>query len=329
MLLVVINLSLGDNSVLMNCNFKSMLNKITLNQGTLSILFLLLPLLYSPSVKAQCAGSDVSVSNCSKENDQFVDLFDVLGGTPQSGGTWSSNDQDSGLDAVTGMLDTYEIVTGGVFEYTYSINGDNSCADNTAVVTLTLGSYAGSDNDNAVVCADTELINLFQFSGGDPSPTIDGTWSSLTLPDDVLSGANNRFLDVSGVSPGRYDFMYTVPAYGNCPATTSSVSLEVAKTSDSGTSTEPVLCESADLSALTNYNLRDALTGEDPNGTWSDTSTSTTNEISNPGDSRINIERLNTTFGPGTYSFTYTVNPNQSNLLGQRDHDQHFNRRCD
>jgi len=283
-----------------------MLKKTTLHGYSFSALFLLLPLLYSPIISAQCAGDDASLSYCSKEEGQFIELSEILGGTPQSGGTWSDNDQDRGLNTATGTLDTYAVMTGGVFEYTYTISDDN-CTDTTAVVTLTLGAYAGHDNNNAVVCADTDRVNLFQFSGSSPSPTIDGEWSSLSLPDDVLSGPNKRFFEVSEVMPGRYDFIYTVPAYDDCPASKSTVVLEVAETPDSGTFVQPVFCESDDLSNFTNYNLREVLVGEDPGGIWSETSA--TNEISGFGDSYINLERLRNTIGPGIYSFTYTVNP--------------------
>ncbi|WP_031428005.1 gliding motility-associated C-terminal domain-containing protein [Flavimarina sp. Hel_I_48] len=284
-----------------------MSKKTTFNWGKIIFLFFLLPVLCNSTLNAQCAGEDASFSYCSKENGQFLDLFDLLQGNPIPGGVWSDNDQDRGLNTETGQLDTYAIMIGGIFEYTYTVNGDPSCPDNTSVITLTLGSYAGRDNNNAVVCADAGNVNLFQFTGSSPSPTIDGNWTAMNLPDEVLSGANNRFFDVSGTMPGRYDFMYTVPAYGDCPATSSTVVLEVAETPDSGTFVQPVFCESDDLSNFTNYNLRDVLVGEDPGGVW--TETTTTAEISGPNDSRINIERLRNTLGPGTYSFIYTVNP--------------------
>ncbi|MGB3775610.1 MAG: hypothetical protein WA951_10165, partial [Leeuwenhoekiella sp.] len=273
----------------------------------IALLFLFFSLSNISYLQAQCAGENSTISFCSKENEQFIDLYDLLGGSPQTGGTWSDNDQDRGLNTATGILDTYAIMTGGVFEYTYTIEGDDTCTDTSATVTLILGAYAGRDNNNAVVCADAGRVNLFQFSGSSPSPTIDGDWTSLTLPDDVLSGGNNRFFNVAEVMPGRYDFMYIVPAYGDCPASMSTVVIEVAEIPESGTFVQPIFCESDDLTNFTNYNLRDVLTGEDSGGIWSETTQ--TNEISGPNDSRINVERLRDDLGPGTYTFTYTVNP--------------------
>ncbi len=256
---------------------------------------------------AQCAGDDNAVEFCSKQDQQFIDLFTQLNGTPATGGTWSDDDDSGGLDnadATNGMLNTYAITKGGVFHYTYTISGDDSCTDNSATITLTLGSYAGVDNNGAVACGDDSSVNLFQFTGSSPSPTGDGSWTSPDSPNGYAGGS--RF-DASKAGKGVYTFIYTVPAQGdNCPSQSSTVQLEVVPSPQSGTAEKQVFCETQDFSGLRNYNLRSVLQNEDDDGAWSESSK--TNEISRPGDPFINLENLRD-LGPGLYDFTYTVNP--------------------
>ena len=258
-------------------------------------------------IHAQCAGEDMTTELCSKEDNQFIDLFEVLGGSPTMGGTWSDDDNSGGLDnadSTDGMLNTYKITRGGVFHYTYTVNGDASCTDNTATVTLTLGSYAGLDYDGAVACDDNSSVSLFQFTGSSPNPTADGTWMS---PDAPIGYSGGSRFDASKAGKGMYTFIYTVPAQGNCPEKTSTVELEVVPAPQSGTAENIIFCETQDFSGFRNYNLRSLLEGEDDDGAWSEGPE--TNEISRPGDPFINLERIRDNQGPGIYMFTYTVNP--------------------
>ena len=279
---------------------------ITFLGKMLCAFFLLFNAGISSKSYGQCAGEDASITSCDKESNQYIDLFAALGGSPVAGGVWFDNDNSGGLNTATGELNTWLINRGGTFSYTYTVEGETGCSDNQSTVTLTLAGYAGSDNFNAVACEDETNINLFQFVGSNPNPTLFGTWAITSGPSDALNGP--RF-NAQQAGPGSYTFTYTVDAQGSCPSTMSTVVMQVVEAPESGTVDPAVntsFCETDDLSGQTNFDLRDVLIGEDTNGVWTET---TTNEISDFNDSVINIQSIRDNFGPGIYNFTYTVQP--------------------
>ena len=279
---------------------------ITFLGKMLCAFFLLFNAGISSKSYGQCAGEDASITSCDKESNQYIDLFAALGGSPVAGGVWFDNENSGGLNTATGELNTWLINRGGTFSYTYTVEGETGCSDNQSTVTLTLAGYAGSDNFNAVACEDETNINLFQFVGSNPNPTLFGTWAITSGPSDALNGP--RF-NAQQAGPGSYTFTYTVDAQGSCPSTMSTVVMQVVEAPESGTVDPAVntsFCETDDLSGQTNFDLRDVLIGEDTNGVWTET---TTNEISGFNDSVINIQNIRDNFGPGIYNFTYTVQP--------------------
>jgi len=269
--------------------------------------------LFFPSISfSQCAGSDASITICDKEvYDQglanptgTVDLFALLGGVPVAGGTWNDDDSSGGLNTTTGLLNTWTINQGGVFNYTYTANP--TCAIPTATITVTLGGFPGNDNPSAVACDTDSSVNLFSFLGFGPSATFGGTWS-----DDNSSGAlSGQFFNASAVPTNTpFNFTYTIPAVGSCPTRSATVTITAFPSPDAGTPTNLTLCETDDFTPYTAFDLLTQLTGNDLGGTWTDITAPITGEISGALDSVINIQNINTTFGPGTYSFQYTVNP--------------------
>jgi len=279
---------------------------ITFLGKMLCAFFLLFNAGISSKSYGQCAGEDASITSCDKESNQYIDLFAALGGSPVAGGVWFDNDNSGGLNTATGELNTWLINRGGTFSYTYTVEGETGCSDNQSTVTLTLAGYAGSDNFNAVACEDETNINLFQFVGSNPNPTLFGTWAITSGPSDALNGP--RF-NAQQAGPGSYTFTYTVDSQGGCPSTMSTVVMQVVEAPESGTVDPAVntsFCETDDLSGQTNFDLRDVLIGEDTNGVWTET---TTNEISGFNDSVIDIQNIRDNFGPGIYNFTYTVQP--------------------
>ena len=279
---------------------------ITLLRKAVPLFFFLLLAGISSKAYAQCAGEDASTTSCDKETNQFIDLFAILGGSPVAGGTWTDDNNSGGLNASTGVLDTWLINRGGTFNYTYTVNGVSGCTDNSATVTVTLAGYPGRDNDDGVACETETNVNLFQFVGSSPSPTLFGTWVITNGPNAALNG---QIFNAQQAGPGIYTFTYTVDAQGSCPSAMSTVMLEVIESPESGTvdnSVNTTFCETDDLSGFTTFNLRDAITGEDNGGVWTENQT---NEINGFNDSTIDIQNIRDSFGPGTYTFTYTVQP--------------------
>lgn len=280
------------------------------NITILKLLTFLFFTFYSFNTYAQCAGDDNVIEICIKETynqglgnpDGVLDLFALLGGSPVAGGTWTDLNSSGGLNISTGLLNTWGINQSGVFNYEYTVTGVSGCTDNTAIITLTLGGYPGSDNPFAVACDNNPSVPLFSFLGSFPNPHFNGTWSGG--PPGAVTG---NFFNAQLAGQGTYILTYTVPAIGTCPSRMATVTLTVHPLPNAGTPIPLIFCETDDLSAFTNVDLFDQLTGEDGGGSWSENSG--TSELSGPGDSLIDIQNIANTFGPGTYTFTYSVNP--------------------
>ena len=280
----------------------------------LSALGLWLLSISSYQLFAQCAGTDATVTICNKETDpalQTYDLFAQLGGSPVTGGTWVSDNpinNDALIDPANGILNLWAINTADIHSFTYS---NPSCDTSSATVTIELGGYAGEDNvdGGANACQDPG-INLFAFLDNNIvglNADLNGQWvETSTTPTNALSGF---LLDATNVPGGIYTFEYTTPVVGSCPAETATVLLEIHEEPNPGVGQPINLCETDDLSGLTNVNLFDRLIGEDNNGVWSEDQA--VGQISGPSDSFINIQELYNDNGPGIYSFRYMVFPDQ------------------
>lgn len=268
-----------------------------------NILFLFICIFFSSFSNAQCAGEDAQITICDIPNpaNQSVNLFTLLGGTPTAGGIWTNLQQATGFNTNTGILNVASVNESDTYVFIYTVNNP-SCADNTATVTVTVGGYAGTNNPNASACDENDSVNLFQFVGNFPNPQLNGTWS-----DDSATGAlSGNFLDATISGLGAFQFTYTMPAIGTCPAHSAVVNLTVHPAPEPGITNDLILCDSEDLSQYSNLNLLDYIVGQDPGGDWSESGTS---ELSSPSDTFINVQNIYNTLGPGSYSFTYKVKP--------------------
>jgi gliding motility-associated-like protein len=89
------------------------------------------------NVEAQPNAGDNSVEACVA--DTSFDLFLVLGGSPDPGGTW--NDDDA-TGALTGAIFDPSLVGNGTYNFTYSFIGLVVCNDVSATVTVTVGIFS-------------------------------------------------------------------------------------------------------------------------------------------------------------------------------------------
>ena len=217
------------------------------------------------------AGTDGTLDICSDNGS--VDLFTILGNTPEIGGTWSP-----ALNSGTGIFDPL-VDTDGV--YTYTVNGLAPCNDATATVTVSVTPILNAgENGILEICDNNSTIDLFTVLGG--TPDTGGTWSP-TL--NSGTGIFDPLVDTDGV--------YTYSFSGNAPCLDSSatVTVTVNELSDAGTNATLELC-SNDSSII---DLFDSLGGTpDTGGTWSPTLASGTG-IFNP-----------TLDSQGTYTYTIT-----------------------
>ncbi|TXD82804.1 gliding motility-associated C-terminal domain-containing protein [Subsaximicrobium wynnwilliamsii] len=190
-------------------------------------------------------GTNGNVDLC--ENNATVDLFSILGGTPDSGGIWSPT-----LTSGTGVFDP-ALDPEGV--YTYSLAAEAPCEATSANVTVSLVPQPIAGNDGAItLCSDGETVNLFESLGGNPQPG--GTWSPAL---NSGSGIFNPATDPEGV------YTYTVSGTAPCDDVTANVTVSVGILPIAGSSASIEICDN-----IATIDLFNSLGGNpDVGGTWS------------------------------------------------------------
>lgn len=217
-------------------------------------------------------GTNGSISLCS--NAAAVNLFSLLGGTPQAGGTWTK----PGGGAHSG---TYQPATDAGGNYTYTVAGTGPCANQSAVVQVvrTIAPNAGT-NGSTTVCSTNGPFSLIGLLGG--SPNGSGSWL-----DPALAPTTGTFTPGTS-TPGVY--AYVVPGTAPCVNDTGFVTVTVNTAPDAGTGSSLTVCDSASP-----FQLFDLLGGTPMSGgTWT----------------RPNGTAHTGTFTPGTSQpggYTYTV----------------------
>ena len=126
-------------------------------------------------------GMDFAISVCSNQNP--VDLFDFLLGTPESGGVWSGPGITTGGD-----LGTFDPFTEPSGVYTYFVaNGSGNQCFASAEITVNLTNQLNAGTDNAVsLCSATSSVNLIGYLSG--SPDLGGIWTDASA--NVIASGN-------------------------------------------------------------------------------------------------------------------------------------------
>lgn len=224
------------------------------------------------------AGENGEAFFCS--NYPASDLFASLGGTPQSGGTWSPA-MASGMGVFNPLVDAPGV-------YTYTVGGD-LCSTDMATVTVTVvqSPDAGGPGTTLNACVTATSVDL--FTG------LDGTQGAGTWNDDNASGAlSGNIFNPSQAGFGTYNFTYTVGGgVSPCLFDTATVTVVVDPQPNAGISTA---IQSVCIS-LGTFDLFTLLDGtQQAGGDWTDADNAT---VTNPLDISA--------FTAGTYSFTYTI----------------------
>ncbi|UKN01267.1 PKD domain-containing protein [Paracrocinitomix mangrovi] len=214
-------------------------------------------------------GTNGTASVC--PSDPAFNLFDMLGGTPDAGGTWT------GPSALTGgSLGTFTpgVNTPGV--YTYSVTGTGACVAGTpatATVTVSAGSADATITPAGPFCDNAAAVTLTAVDPG-------GTWSGTGI-----TNATTGTFDPAVAGPGTHTITYTIS--GAC--------------SDVDTETITVNASAdATITAVGPFCQTDAaitLSAVDGGGTWS--GTGITNATTGTFDPAV--------AGPGTHTITYTI----------------------
>ena len=153
-----------------------------------------LTLLNNPS--APNPGTDGNTTVC--ETDPSVDLFGLLGGTPNTGGVWSP-----ALSSGTGVYNP-ALDAGGV--YTYSIT--TSCGTFSSIVDVTLNLTADATFNYS--------SDEFCLNEANPIASFDGTNGGVfTISSGGVIDATNGTIDIAGSGAGTYGVTYSTS--GPCP----------------------------------------------------------------------------------------------------------------
>ncbi|PKA97053.1 putative repeat protein (TIGR01451 family) [Flavobacteriaceae bacterium MAR_2009_75] len=177
------------------------------------------------------AGTDGTLTICEGQTVTEAQLFSQLGGTPDSGGTWSP-------------------AMAGAGTYTYTVTATAPCTvDDTSEVIVTRQDLPDAGTDGTLTICEGQTVTeaqLFSQLGGTPDPG--GTWSP------AMAGAGT--------------YIYTVAATAPCTVDdTSEVIVTQRDLPDAGTDGTLIICEGQ---TVTEAQLFSQLGGTpDTGGTWS------------------------------------------------------------
>ncbi|SIS89018.1 conserved repeat domain-containing protein [Zobellia uliginosa] len=174
------------------------------------------------------AGTDGTLSICEGSTVTEAQLFAQLGGSPDSGGTWSP-------------------ILAGAGTYTYTVSASTPCTGNDSsevVVTEETLPNAGT-NGTLTICEGSTVteVELFAQLGG--SPDAGGTWTPS------LAGGGT--------------YTYTV-GNSSCPSATATITVSEEILPNAGTDTTLTICPDT---TVTEAQLLSLLGTDDNRGTWS------------------------------------------------------------
>ncbi len=216
----------------------------------------------SPSAASVCAGETVNVA----ATPGFVNY------------DWGGGLFGQTVDLPSGM-------------FTLTITDGNGCTDEESInIQSVPAPNAGTDNSlNA--CNDGQLFNMDMLLGvHDPT----GFWTDLDVSG-VDVNVNPTATSFIGLTPGSYNFSYTVTGNSPCVDDVAFISVTIFNGPNAGINNSTVVCNDGSLVDL------DALIGlHDLMGIWSDDNGAGV-DLSDP----FNVNFLNVPIG--VYNFTYTV----------------------
>lgn len=210
-------------------------------------------------IAAPDAGANATITLCLSDGPQT--LFDLLGGSPESGGSWTIGNGSP----FTGVFDPSNQAP-GVFNYT--VNGEPPCPAAMASVTVSVTQPPNPGTDDILnLCIVGDPVDLFPALGG---ADTGGSWSGP-------SGASTGIYDPTNSVPGNYT--YTVAGSVPCPSASATITVNVLSNADAGADGSSTLCGDNDPTTLF------ALLGgsPDPGGSWFAPDGSANNGAFDPG----------------------------------------------
>ena len=153
------------------------------------------------------AGKDAIKTFC--KNETPINLFSVLGGNPNLGGTWSP--------ALTSGTGIFNPAVDNAGTYTYTITASLTCPSVSATVKVFIVTALDAGIDaTKTVCKNEAPTNLFSILGGNPN--LGGTWSPQLASG---TGVFDPAVDKSGT------YTYKVAGSSVCPTVSATVKVLV------------------------------------------------------------------------------------------------------
>lgn len=188
-------------------------------------------------------------------NGSIVPLLGLLGGTPDSNGSWTY--QPATGPAVP-HAPTFDPAVDPAGTYVYTVAGVAPCTNATATVQITLvpESDAGTFGTISACVSECAVVLLDGLQG---TPQAGGTWTDINASGQLSNGIFNA----CAVAAGVYLFRYTVAGSGPCANDTATVAVTVTAALNAGNDASITLC-SSDFVPLLQY-----LGGSpQPGGVW-------------------------------------------------------------
>ena len=130
------------------------------------------------------AGTSVVATIC--KNTGIYDLFEFLGGDPDTGGAWT-NGQGNPTDG------QFNSATTGSGLYTYTVNGGGPCGTDEAVVSVIVGLPGEAGPDGMwTICSNSLPVDLFDLL--DVSANTTGVWYNNGIPFDGGTDAGGDYV---------------------------------------------------------------------------------------------------------------------------------------
>ncbi len=160
------------------------------------------------------AGLGATLTLCS--SDSPINMWSVLGGSPDAGGVWTS----PGANPVPNTFTPGVSMPGC---YTYSVPGVAPCANATAALCVTVNPAPNAGTNASLMwCTSSGVLDLFPQLGG--SPTAGGTWIDVDATGQLVGSVFNA----PALPPGAYNFIYSVNGIAPCVPATATITVNVA-----------------------------------------------------------------------------------------------------
>lgn len=198
------------------------------------------------------AGSNSTTSACGSNTQ--VNLFNLLGGSPQPGGTWVDL---SATGVLSGQFFNAQLAGPGSYQFRYRLTGTIGCSSDSAQVNLTVVAAPNAGgNGSTISCSNAPPFNMFPFLSG--TPQGGGTWHTGSPNGPAHAATYDPAVD----NPG--DFYYKVNGMVPCTSASAKVTVTEVQAPWAGNDVQTTICSNGAPFSMT------ALLSGNPNpgGTW-------------------------------------------------------------